>query len=717
MGLGYTDNSIDGDLYVSRLALYVKQNETNLANGLLFFSKKKSKSRAKPLRLNFTLHHLYYITERIESLALGVDVGLLNIRLENPNHEPTFVSFMANNAKTLRNFESDTRSISSINSMRLMVLTASMYWRGLSMTHDPKAILKDIRYLYSSFTKIPCLIVSPQTKIHSISEYEEYPCDTAVPLLMFKNLQVLEVCDYDPNELFGWDVLSEQLRILTVRNSRMDDLAQLVFTLVKEDANGRTPPGQRRAQDDFYMHRANPGVTRSNSGARSTLKLGVGRSNSGTGAGKVGSGTGPSNTLLQPKLRARATTVAAITTACAPACPPASAPAPTSTSTSAYAPASDPTHPLPDSKWELLKQLSVTETSIKSIEPYVFRPLANLVKINLSNNLLESIPAGLDQLTNLRYLNLANNFITSLANIPHNMVHLATLNLNNNQITSLDGLELMPALDTVDLRRNKLREVAALKPLFVHFHQHPAHTFENVCLMSNPLPKGYRIEVFNLLNGIRWKNAVKIDDSRPGYFESALLLDADASSSKAVHMLGIEPRSNRSSLLQVLQAPTAAASLDALRDELHKILHLMLHDRPLDRSHDHRQPSDGLHRRTYDLLQSVAQAVTQSPPPASLTLTSVALPATLTHPDVASIASASTYQMPPSPLSPNLNVANQLSSDYIATKHHLSMATRSLPSDSIRKSSAPTQCDADANSSAPSISVVSPVQVTARMST
>lgn len=647
MGLGNSDNSIDGDLYVLRLASYVKQNEANLANGLLFFSKKKTKQRSKPLRLNFTLHHLYYIAERIESLSLGVDVGPLNITLENPNHEPTFISFMANNAKSLRNFESDTRSISSINSMRSIVLTASMYWRGFSMNRDPKVIQKDIRYLYSSFTKIPCLIVSPQTKINSIADYEEYPCDTAVPLLMFKNLQVLEICDYDPNELFGWDLLSEKLRILTIRNSRIDDLGQLLFNLVIEDSCGRSSTIKRRAQDDSSL---------------SQYKAPTRQRASTTAAMSSGSGSLPKDLKFEGRFLL------------------------SPTSSTDY-------HTLPDRKWELLKQLSVTETSIKSIDPYVFKPLANLVKINLSNNLLEAIPLGLDQLANLRYLNLANNFITNLANIPHNLTQLTTLNLHNNQITNLDGLELMPSLASVDLRKNKLQEITDLKPLISHFLNFPQSTFDNVCLMANPLPKGYRIEVFNLLNGIRWKNTVKIDDSRPGYFESALLLDADASNQKLAQFMGIDPKSNRNS--SQLVSSLNGGSFETLREELNKILHPLLQ-------------SDKQHRRIYDLSQSVAH----SPPPPSL-----ALPATVTLVDAGSIASSSTFQIPTSPLSPNQNLTNQLATDYISTKHQMSIATRSLPSETIRKSSTQSQLDSEANSSAPSVSVVTPVQVTARMST
>ena len=94
---------------------------------------------------------------------------------------------MANKSRSSnRHFDSDNRSITSIDSVRSIVSNASFYWRSFRVSKDPKVINKDIKYLYSSFTKIPCLIFNPKTKINTISSYEEYPCDTSVPIQMFK---------------------------------------------------------------------------------------------------------------------------------------------------------------------------------------------------------------------------------------------------------------------------------------------------------------------------------------------------------------------------------------------------------------------------------------------------------------------------------------------------------------------------------------------------
>ncbi|CAH6722407.1 putative uncharacterized leucine-rich repeat-containing protein C926.06c [[Candida] jaroonii] len=511
MGAISNDSSIEGEVYIQKLSSYIKRNEEGLANGLLIFSKSKHNPKIKPSRLSFSLHHLYYISEKIDNSSLGVDVGPLNIRLDNPNHEPTFISFMANNARNSKHFDSDTRSISSINSMRSIVSNASLYWRNFNVSKDPKVIKKDIKYLYSSFTKIPCLILSPKTKINGITGYEEYPCDTSVPMRMFKNLQVLEIVDYEPNEIFGWNFLSDQLRILIIKNSKMNDLAELIFTLVVDDENGRSSLNSikniRRSTTSQSI-----AVVPSNGHNDDDYKFRRERSHTNTGG-------------EQPHL------------------PHSQSSMPFSHSHSHSYSYSHITLPqylqgqhtfeqskeysLDERKWSFLRQLSIIETSITNIPSYIFKPLSNLVKLNLSNNLLEEIPDGLRHLVNIKYLNFSDNYITKLSNLPNNLKQLTTLNFNNNKITNLDGLQNLHSLEKIDLRKNSLTSINSLKPILFLFIKNNEQ-FNNVYLAHNPLPKNFRIDLFNLLNGIKYKNDFKIDDSKPGYFESVMLLDNES---------------------------------------------------------------------------------------------------------------------------------------------------------------------------------------------
>ncbi|KAI5961854.1 uncharacterized protein KGF55_003825 [Candida pseudojiufengensis] len=483
---GYNNNSIEGDLYVQRLSSYIKKNEESLANGLLCFSKNKvAIHKIKPLRLTFTIHHLYYLTERIESSNLGIDVGPLNIKLDNPNHEPTFISFMANNARSSRIIESDSISLKSIKSINSMVSIWSKNFSNIK--REPKLIKKDLKYLYSSFTKIPCLILTPKTKINSIQSYEEYPCDTSVPIKIFKNLQVLEIIEYEPNEIFGWNLLSDQLRILIIRKSKINDMSEIIYDLVVDDENGRSSfNSNTRKQQQFdestLTHDSND-IFRN--------KRERGNTNASNGAGSIEKQQSNENSSSS------------------------------------------------EAKWSVLKQLTISETSITHVTKNVLKPLHNLVKLNLSNNLLQNLPEGLDQLVNIKYLNFSDNYITDLKNLPSNLKHLLTLNLNNNKIINLNGLEKLISLEKIDLRRNQITELSDCKSLVLLYQN--VKNFDNVYISQNSLPKNYRVDLFNLFNGVKYKNNnIKIDDSKPGYFEKAMLLDQESALKNLNQFLGAE---------------------------------------------------------------------------------------------------------------------------------------------------------------------------------
>ncbi|GEQ70362.1 hypothetical protein JCM33374_g4038 [Metschnikowia sp. JCM 33374] len=421
---------------------------------------------------------------------------------------------MANNARSQRNFESDARSISSINSMKSIVSSASVYWMSFSFSKDPRVIQKDVKYLYSSFTKIPCLILTPRTKINSVSGYEEYPCDTSVPLKMFKNLQVLELVEYEPNEVYGWHHLSEKLRILIIRNTKVANLSDILYTLVTDDEHGRSSFTMRRQpKKSLERVRTNDGsdLTTTNTHTHTPTNPGRKRALTATSLGAPA----PISQLQRES--------AFVDHRISPM-----------TSASAHEPS-----PLPANKWFHLKQLTVTESSITQIPGFVFKPLSNLVKLNLSNNLLEDVPGGLEHLPQLKYLNLADNYITSLKNLPATLNQLITVNFNNNKIEDLTGVEHLSALEKIDLRRNKLENLSSLLPL-VKQVSGPASKLNNIFISNNNLQRTYRADLFNLFNAAKPKNVIKIDDSRPGYFERAMLLDPDSAKKLYDKVMGIE---------------------------------------------------------------------------------------------------------------------------------------------------------------------------------
>ncbi|RAL59499.1 hypothetical protein DID88_006612 [Monilinia fructigena] len=202
----------------------------------------------KPAKLALTPHHLFYLLSRFEDL--GVPVGPMNVRLENLHADTSaanYVSFLSQSQRP-KGRGSDSGSVHSVSSVRSVMSGMSSLWSNFGLgsgssaarTEKQKAAIEaDLKYLYSAFTKIPCLRLAPDRRARLIEGYEEFPFDSAVPLLVFKNISALEISDIDIRQFFGWDKLAEQLRSLTVKRAGVDDPADLLINIVLDDMDKR----------------------------------------------------------------------------------------------------------------------------------------------------------------------------------------------------------------------------------------------------------------------------------------------------------------------------------------------------------------------------------------------------------------------------------------------------------------------------------------------
>ena len=174
----------------------------------------------------------------------------MNVRLENLHADTTaanYVSFLSQSQRP-KGRGSDNGSIHSVSSVRSVMSGMSSLWSSFGLgsagsaakTEKQKAMIEaDLKYLYSAFTKIPCLRLAPDRRARLIEGYEEFPFDTAVPLLAFKNISALEISDIDIRQFFGWDRLAEQLRTLTVKRAGVEDPADLLINIVLDDMDKR----------------------------------------------------------------------------------------------------------------------------------------------------------------------------------------------------------------------------------------------------------------------------------------------------------------------------------------------------------------------------------------------------------------------------------------------------------------------------------------------
>ncbi|KAK5990044.1 putative leucine-rich repeat-containing protein [Cladobotryum mycophilum] len=616
-------DSEDGGLFIKQLASFVRTHEKALANALQFQRREvrhrntQSTSAAtlpqsqsfpdrpstaasttgslaaafslgslsftshnvKSAKLALTPHHLFYLLSRFEEL--GINVGPMKVRLEDlhdSSFSTNYVSFLSNTQRS-RSHSSDVGSIHSVSSMRSVMSGMSALWTSFGIgasisaarTERQKAALEaDMKYLYSAFTKIPCLRLAPDWRARLIRGYEEFPFDSAVPLHVFKNVQALEVNSIDFRQFFGWDKMAEQLRSLTLKRAGIEDPADILIDIVLDDMDKRRRRTSKAAQ-------ASPPIPWSESPRKSPSMppRELSRSMSAPGSPeprssltelRVGSLT-PSEPAIEdgdasddsrPTLKRQDTDEIIPSSPTKGSRPRSNSPhRPTSSrnhsshprthqrirrsgSGSSNSSLSDSWYHhhsrgssanllgasvLPASKWRFLRHLSLADNSITSIPSTSLAPLSNtLYSLDLSSNLFSQIPDSLATLTALRALNLSHCMIDSLHSLTRNPLPAITaLNLRANRLQSLAGVEKLFPLERLDLRDNSLTDPQELARLT------GIPDIREIWVDGNPFTrthKDYRVTIFNLFRKTPgYTEDIIIDGAGPTYAEKRLLVD------------------------------------------------------------------------------------------------------------------------------------------------------------------------------------------------
>ncbi|XP_042860822.1 uncharacterized protein LOC122246356 [Penaeus japonicus] len=132
-----------------------------------------------------------------------------------------------------------------------------------------------------------------------------------------------------------------------------------------------------------------------------------------------------------------------------------------------------------------LQKVWLSFCNLKRLEKGAFRMLTNVVELDLSNNLLQSIPtAALTDMGGLRHLILSYNKLTTIPKLAFApTAELVNLDLSHNNLTRLEGgaLQNLVSLEVLDLSNNKLVTLNApdLLPLVMlrvlHLDGNPWH--------------------------------------------------------------------------------------------------------------------------------------------------------------------------------------------------------------------------------------------------
>ncbi|RCI14681.1 hypothetical protein L249_6436 [Ophiocordyceps polyrhachis-furcata BCC 54312] len=613
-------DSEDGEYFIKRLVTFVRTHEKSIANALQFQRRevrhRSSQStgsaslslsptlperpstssvsnslaaafsfgsinftshNAKSVRLALTPHHLFYLLSRFEEL--NIQVGPMKVRLEDLHDSSStiYVSFLGNTGRS-RSRNSDVGSIHSVSSMRSVMSGMSAIWTSFGIgasisaarTERHKAAIQaDLKYLYSAFTKIPCLRLAPDRRARLIKGYEEFPFDSAVPLYVFKNLQALEIRSLDFRQFFGWDRLADQLRSLSLRRAGIEDPADILIDIVLDDMDKRRRRSSKSQVSPTATLTANASPRRSPTIphlelVRAASAPGSPDTRSALADLRVGSMTPSDPAVEDTDVSDAGRTPVARDDADGPHRSPTRRARPRSNSPtrpassrnyssnvrssqrmrrsgsgSSHSSMSDSWYyhgrgssgnllamgVLPPTKWRFLRHLSLADNALTSIPQASLAPLSNSLRsLDLSSNLFGQIPDSLATLTALRALNLSHCMIDSLHSLTRSPLPAMTaLNLRANRLRSLAGVEKLFPLERLDLRDNQLtdpRELARLTGM---------PDLREVWVEGNPFTrthKNYRVTIFNLFRSTPGYTVdVMVDGHGPSYSERRQLVD------------------------------------------------------------------------------------------------------------------------------------------------------------------------------------------------
>lgn len=497
---------------------------------------------------------------------LSFPIGPMNVRLESIHAEPSpanYVSFLHQTRKPQRG-RSDNGSIHSVSSVRSVMSGMSAFWSNLglgssSVLRSEKAKLAaeaDLKYLYSAFTKIPCLRLAPDHRARLIKGYEEFPFDTAVPLHAFKNVQGLEIIDVDFRQFFGWDKVSEQLVYLTIKRANLDDPGDLLTGLVLDD-------GDRRRRRSTKQHGSSTitwilpspkkaDVERSNSdsgtppGERCAASVSPKQNCLGKEGDDVGNDPSHSSGNNSPgRPNPSRPTSSSRNVRNRPKMMRTGSASSNSSEQSLGPQRSGSTSTLPmltilsPSKWRRLKFLSLADNSLTSLSAESLAPIAgSLRSLDLSSNLFTEIPDSLASLVALQSLDLSNCMIESLHSLVKSPIPAITrLKLRSNRLRSIAGIERLPSLEYLNLQDNRISDPTEMGRLT------GIPNLREIWVRHNPLTKlhgNYRVTIFNLFRRAPtgYTDDIVIDNAGPGYGERKQLVDRIV---EAEHPPGVRP--------------------------------------------------------------------------------------------------------------------------------------------------------------------------------
>ncbi|GJJ06471.1 hypothetical protein Clacol_000663 [Clathrus columnatus] len=167
---------------------------------------------------------------------------------------------------------------------------------------------------------------------------------------------------------------------------------------------------------------------------------------------------------------------------------------------------------LPPHAWSFLTHLCLADNNLTFILSFPSFP--SLLSLDLSSNLLVSVPQCLSLLPRLKSLNISNNMIDSVLGVYLQIPSVESLNISSNRLESLCGLERLERLSRIDLRNNQVQDPDEVGRLAV------LTSIKEVWVADNPFTKvfgNWRIRCFDLF--AKEQKEISLDGYFPGVME------------------------------------------------------------------------------------------------------------------------------------------------------------------------------------------------------
>lgn len=133
-----------------------------------------------------------------------------------------------------------------------------------------------------------------------------------------------------------------------------------------------------------------------------------------------------------------------------------------------------------DVTFHQLQMLSLQDNNLTTLDTTPLQHMQSITHLNISSNLLIDVPHSLSTLYNLHSLNLSYNMLSSTTGINTILGNIQELNLRGNRLTNVVGLDRLWALERLDVRDNRIEDMAEMTRLVT------LPNLEDVWVAGNP---------------------------------------------------------------------------------------------------------------------------------------------------------------------------------------------------------------------------------------